>query len=168
MDFTHDALIARAASWLTGSTNCSVVITDMVTGHETPDAIGFSSSGMVALIECKASRADFFADARKPHRIHPERGMGGHRWYMTPVGLVSLDELPDRWGLLEVTPNTVKQVVKAQYWRDRNHRGEVNLLVSAMRRIGNRKVKGVSVKVYTYYDNKKSKSTLGILVDEDE
>ena len=53
------------------------------------------------MIECKASRADFFADRKKPARQHPDvMGLGHGRYYMTPPNLVRADEVPEGWGLL--------------------------------------------------------------------
>ncbi len=92
---------------------------------EIPDAIGWLRSGVSLLIECKASRADFLSDAVKPSRrsskasvsggpepsnaeppIKPPRkteGLGAYRFYLAPSGLLHPDELPEGWGLLELT-----------------------------------------------------------------
>jgi len=69
-----------------------------------PDAIGFravSSETETVLVEVKVSRGDFLADARKPHR-EAGNGIGLFRYYMCPAGLISPDEVPERWGLLWV------------------------------------------------------------------
>lgn len=55
------------------------------------------------LVEAKASRADFLADARKPHRLDQATGIGRWRYYLCPEGLIQPEELPPRWGLLWVT-----------------------------------------------------------------
>ncbi|WP_407503022.1 hypothetical protein [Xanthomonas euvesicatoria] len=66
------------------------------------------------LIEVKVSRADFLADARKEHRINPAQGVGKWRYFMCPEGLIDVDELPERWGLLWVSgKGTVKAVAGA-------------------------------------------------------
>ncbi|UXF74641.1 hypothetical protein K7574_21340 (plasmid) [Stenotrophomonas maltophilia] len=66
------------------------------------------------LIEVKVSRADFLADARKEHRINPAQGVGKWRYFMCPEGLIDVDEMPERWGLLWVTnKGTVKAVAGA-------------------------------------------------------
>ncbi|GBQ90079.1 hypothetical protein GCM10007866_16160 [Gluconobacter albidus] len=71
---------------------------------ESPDAIGYRVSDMInggsTIVECKVSRSDFLADRKKPHR--QTGGMGKWRYFMCPEGLISPDELPDKWGLLHV------------------------------------------------------------------
>jgi len=69
----HAQLVALAARWL--KRDHPLVITEM-TAWESPDALGWKSSESTTLVECKASRADFLADAKKFFREHPEYGMG--------------------------------------------------------------------------------------------
>lgn len=52
------------------------------------------------LVECKVSRADFLADKAKPHRH--AGGVGNWRYFLAPEGLIAPDELPAKWGLVEV------------------------------------------------------------------
>lgn len=52
------------------------------------------------LVECKVTRSDFLADKAKPHRH--VGGIGNWRYYMAPEGLISPEELPEKWGLVEV------------------------------------------------------------------
>lgn len=52
------------------------------------------------LVEVKVSRADFLRDKHKPHR--KAGGMGDYRYYLCPEGIITLDDLPERWGLLWV------------------------------------------------------------------
>jgi hypothetical protein len=73
---------------------------------EIPDAIGFRAgvfNEASVLVEVKVSRGDFLADVKKPHRVEPAKGMGAYRYFMVPEGLISADELPEKWGLIEVT-----------------------------------------------------------------
>lgn len=100
-DLTHAELVALAERWLWRQ-GCGVVLREFSTiaTAEIPDAIGWRI-GVSILIECKASRADFLADRRKPFRANPEEGVGDWRFYLTPQGLVRPDELPEGWGLLE-------------------------------------------------------------------
>lgn len=78
---------------------------DMVALAVSCDAIGFragvSDEGSI-LVEVKTSRADFFADRQKRFREIPERGLGHYRYYMAPAGMVAVDELPEKWGLIEI------------------------------------------------------------------
>lgn len=60
---THSTLVSRAKKWL--QQKHSIVVTEMGTSGEEPDAIGFRM-GFSTLIECKTSRSDYYADRRKP------------------------------------------------------------------------------------------------------
>lgn len=104
MDLTHDQLVTIAGRWLT-SNGCGFSFTEMGVPDytkENPDALGFAAADLSVLIECKLSRSDFLSDKNKPFRKNPEQGVGDFRYYMAPRGLINLEELPDKWGLLEV------------------------------------------------------------------
>ena len=140
-EISHKELVDRAFMYLRFSMMCSVVFKERITStSENPDAIGFRS-GFSYLIECKASRADFFGDKKKYFRRKPESGMGCKRYFMCPVGMVEPDELPSGWGLLEVhekPPKQNRRVTKAKEsvsFPERNLQSEVSYLVSAIRRI---------------------------------
>jgi len=142
----HRDLILAAAAWL--KRKHSVIITDMVSGAgEIPDAIGFGSQGST-LIECKASRGDFKADAHKMFR-HKRHGMGNARYYMAPEGMIKAEELPEDWGLLEVNAKGKTRELKKPLLDRCDSDREVRLLLSAIRRIGQNPPEGISVKVYT-------------------
>jgi len=84
-------------------------------GIEIPDAIGWKGSGgRSILVECKVSRSDFRADAKKVHR-HPmiRSAVGQSRYYLVPRGLLAPEEVPEKWGLLEVRGATIKVLKKA-------------------------------------------------------
>lgn len=138
---THDDLVKRAGRWLRTTKRCAVVATELTTGaQETPDAIGWSAHYSF-VVECKVSRADFRADQNKLFRAYPEQGMGERRYYMTPPGLISPEELPAGWGLLEVCGRTVRVVRESQHpeksWSPPftpNHREERRVLLSIIRR----------------------------------
>lgn len=109
---THASLCAIAARWLrrshsAGGHGCQVAFTECRNNDsEAPDAIGFRAVGWCdgsVAVECKTTRGDFLADARKPHRATPDAGMGRWRYYLAPEGLIDVAELPSGWGLLEVT-----------------------------------------------------------------
>ena len=111
---THDELVARAVRWLRGTQRCSVVVSETVSGaFEEPDAIGWRNVFHSILVECKTSRADFFAEMKPKHRRMPMMGMGKWRYYMTPPGLLRVEELPTEWGLLEVHEKYVRVKHKA-------------------------------------------------------
>ncbi|WP_244118691.1 hypothetical protein [Burkholderia gladioli] len=62
------------------------------------------------MIEAKASRADFLADARKPHRM--DGGLGTYRFYLCPPDIIDVCDLPARWGLLYAEGRRVREVVR--------------------------------------------------------
>lgn len=145
----HSDLVVLAARWL--RRRYPIVITEIASAAlEAPDALGVSSWGGTTLIECKASRADFLADAKKRFRRDPDIGMGIHRYYLCPAGMIGASELPKGWGLLYVTENRrgVYQKVKAAP-QERSAEAEQSVLVSILRRIGQEAPQGVSIKCYT-------------------
>jgi hypothetical protein len=95
---SHCQLVKIAARWLREECRCAIVITELVTtAPETADAIGWSYGGRHScMIECKISRGDFFKDKAKG-----SRRMGQFKYYLVPKGLITIDELPEGWGLLE-------------------------------------------------------------------
>lgn len=109
--FSHSQLCKLALNWLKrpqsrGGHGCKVAIDECRTGWggEIPDALGYRYDGSyldgTVLVECKVSRADFLADKGKPHR--QAGGVGNWRYFMAPEGIISVHELPDKWGLVEV------------------------------------------------------------------
>ena len=146
---THCELVKIAERWLVCSRKCGAVLTELVTlGMETPDAIGFRD-GTSTLIECKTSRSDFLADARKLFRRNPWMGMGTFRFYLCPVGVITVQDLPEKWGLIWVNEKgKAKMQVGPQgnIWSsqeafrfvEKNVQAEQAMLVSALRRIQGR------------------------------
>ena len=113
-------LVARAERWLRNTRHCGVVLLERACGgtSEIPDAIGWSRAYWSILVECKTSRADFLRDRRKHFRgaegsFGGSRGMGQRRFYLTPPGLVRVDELPAGWGLVEVHGNKCRVMKEA-------------------------------------------------------
>lgn len=156
---THAELVKRAAKWLQGR-GCSVVATEIVSGRETPDAIGWRRASST-LIECKATRADFRADQKKFFRKHDRYGLGSSRYYMAPAGLLlCIDEVPSKWGFLEVHGQRVMVVRRSEPFPSHDKGREIKLLLSCIRRIGQTTPKGVSVRFYTYQT--KCTATLGV------
>lgn len=108
----HRELCEAAQAWLLrpasrSGPGCRVAFSEVQT-HDTAevaDAIGFRTSDVQAnsiLIEVKVSRSDFLADKKKPHRNGERPGLGTFRYYLAPVGLLKVKDLPPRWGLIEV------------------------------------------------------------------
>lgn len=155
---THQELVCAAAMWL--KMRCAVVITELVTTGETPDAIGWQGTHSI-LIECKVSKADFLADQKKMFRRSPEFGIGQHRYYLTPVGLLSVDDLQLKWGLLELTESGIRMVRQSDHFEEVNSRHEMRLLLSTLRRIGHNAPRAVSIRCYTI--ESKNTATLGVM-----
>lgn len=155
---THNQLVERAAKWL--RKKYPVVVTEMVSQGEEPDAIGFAG-GFSTLIECKASRADYLSEKRKRYG-HRRIGMGDFKYYLTPHDLVKPEELPEGWGLMYVSGKGVKIVVEAPQIYNKDHRSEQGLLLSCIRRLGPTSPEGVSVRFYTYMKGNKKRATLGV------
>lgn len=113
MKMTHKELCALAVNWLQrpmsrSGPGCTVAVSETANwiNGEVPDAIGWrpyrhARSGSV-VVEVKVSRADFLADANKPHRKVAVDGMGAYRYFMAPEGVIKLADLPAKWGLVEV------------------------------------------------------------------
>ncbi len=126
-----------AVDWLRRY-RCGVVLSEQACASgEMPDAIGWKKTCHSVLLECKVSRADFLADRDKPFRQKPEIGLGCERYYMVPKSLLRVDELPPRWGLLEVSGRNVEKVKgSARNLRSETGFGyEMNLLLASLRRV---------------------------------
>lgn len=145
----HRSLCLLAGKWLKNTRlydipTCPYVAVELVTANsgELADVFGWNYWTSV-LIEVKVSRSDFLADAKKPFRINPEDGMGEHRFYCCPKGLIAPEELPEKWGLLYEDNGkiTVEKVAERQ---TANHRSEKTILMSVMRR------EGIKPKVFNY------------------
>ena len=146
----HDTLVARAERWLKNSATipdsygtkpynvrCPVVLANFVSSSwEVPDAIGWCYGGSVSiLVECKVSRADFFADAKKPFRQRPQSGMGIYRYFFAPPNILSVSDLPPLWGLIEQRGRSVDIIRLAERHREFHRVHEMKMLWSALRRV---------------------------------
>lgn len=135
---THAQLVKLAERWLR-SYRCSIVLSEQTADSgEVPDVIGWRSNYDSVLVECKVSRADFFADQNKPVRRCPQAGMGSRRFYLTPKALLHPGELPLGWGLLEASKREVQMIVRPARQNQRNQAGlmaEMGLLLASLRRV---------------------------------
>lgn len=114
---THADLVQRAERWLK-TRGCVVILSEVrsLQNLEIPDAIGWGyNSALSYLVECKATRPDYLRDKKKIFR-HPghQFALGRYRYYMAPPKLIKPEEVPKRWGLLEVHPKTVRVKKKAE------------------------------------------------------
>jgi len=159
---THSDLVKAAAAWL--RRRCSVVITEIATTGEQPDAIGWSGAFSI-LVECKISLSDFRADKKKFFRSNGEYGMGCQRFYCMPKGMLnSIEELPFGWGLLEYDGHHIYERFTVHRSNDYNQRHEIEILLSTLRRIGINAPTGISIKCYKY--TTKLNATVGIAQEE--
>ncbi|MFS2025190.1 adenylosuccinate synthase [Massilia sp. CT11-137] len=157
MSFSHQELCSLAVNWLQRAPRrsgpaCQVAFSEAKGGWngEIPDAIGFRTAaedeGSV-VVEVKVSRSDYLADRAKAHRQDGALGMGLYRYYMAPEGIISVQELPQGWGLVEVSSKrvlrvlaghvTVKRADQAAWRHERALNREWLLLASMLSRVGN-------------------------------
>lgn len=168
---THTQLVDIARRWLVQVKRCSVVTTEIKHQQvcESPDALGWDYLSS-HLIEVKATRADFLSDRKKPFRINSGQGMGCHRWYLAPQGVIFPEDLPSGWGLLEVpvgkkTPRVVRDSQPQEY----NAKAETLILISLLRR-GAITAPGVNIRVFTievYQQDREARTTMCVQPEQE-
>lgn len=108
---THNELSEIARRWLLRANSakgpgCNIALKEVgaLFDTEIADAWGYrwGWQGGSVLVEVKVSRSDFLRDKHKPHRQPGVPALGDWRYYMCPEGLLSLDDMPEGWGLLWV------------------------------------------------------------------
>jgi hypothetical protein len=161
MSATHSDLVAAASKWL--QKKCAVVVTEIATTGEEPDALGWQGTHST-LVECKASRADYLRDKAKAFRQREEFGLGQARYFCAPRGMLDADELPPAWGLLEFEDGKLR-VAKVSDAFGPNTRQEVRILLSCLRRLGKTALVGCSIRHYTI--ETRNRATLGVLAEEE-
>lgn len=132
----HSDLVRYVADWLRSERGYRTILTEGSCAGtvEEPDVIAWSR-GRSTLVECKRSRADFLADRKKAFRAEPAAGMGRTRLYAAAPGIILPKDVPDRWGLLEVTDGgRVQLVVTPGTFSQWNRDGEIVLLAAALER----------------------------------
>ncbi|CAH7356183.1 conserved hypothetical protein [Vibrio chagasii] len=156
---THSDLNAIAVKWLRRPNNyknrdrsgasCICAFSEVISSShsgEVADAIGFKTADGTEtfLCEIKVSMSDFKKDKLKPHRQNPSQGMGNYRYYVVPELLgVTVDDLPDKWGLITVSERGVCSVKhglgitgrKEDFYFESNRDAEVALLTLLMKKI---------------------------------
>lgn len=157
---THANLVTIASEWLRKreEMRCSVITTELFvldaaegTSGEQADAIGWWGHWST-LVECKASRHDFFDNRNKKWL-----GMGRYRYFLVPQGLVTPSEIPSGWGLLEWDGAKVHTSIVAPLRDDYDVYHEMDLLITAIR--CNKPSTGMRV---TYYSSPVNVATMGI------
>jgi len=135
----HSNLVFQAAKWLEREHQCPLVFQEpKAIAGEIPDVIGFFDGGDSVLIECKVTRADLQSDKHKSYRFYPEDGMGDYRFIATTSDVwgYSCISLPEKWGLLISYRDGFNVEIEAERFESSNKRGEVCLLVAAIRQMG--------------------------------
>jgi hypothetical protein len=168
---THDDLVEIGRLWLmrpwrnasnAGHAACCLVLTEIVTSaSETPDVIGWNSYSSI-LIECKTSRSDFAADAKKYFRMHPYKGMGCQRYYLAPGGLLKEEEIPEGWGFIEVDENRKTHVRRVSTMFESNRANEVRVLLSFLRRLHVDAGPHAAIRVFNLVTSKEPRATATI------
>jgi hypothetical protein len=104
---THAHLVLRAQMYMRNALQCNPVFLERgcARTNEMPDAVGWHS-GQCIVIECKTSKSDLLADAKKTFRIQPSLGMGQRRYYLLTIDLYNEIEkelsryIPETWGII--------------------------------------------------------------------
>lgn len=110
---THAELVDRAVRWLKVTKRCGVVFREHYMVDEIPDALGFRHSWSIC-VECKTSVADFRADLLKATRRRGYHERPALRcYYLCAPGLITVDMLPEGWGLLYAEPRLVRVIREA-------------------------------------------------------
>lgn len=153
---THKEAVEIAYKWVLNNGSCGFAFKELVTiAGEIPDVIGFGGWDHSIMIEVKVTRSDFLADRKKVFRIHPHLGVGKHRAFCCPTGLIKKEELPEGWGLIYISEKGKAQAVHLP-WRgpiETRHKGfqrnidnERSLMYSALRRLH---LRGLIKEIYT-------------------
>lgn len=161
---THEKLVKAAVAWLRRY-GCGVVLSEQsCASGETPDAIGWKRACHSVVVECKISRADFLADADKTFRMKPEKGMGCERFYLAPAGLISVNEVPPGWGLLELRGRELIELLAGSKTMRTavGFRYEMNLLLASLRRVEVR-IEPQSITDFLKWKNRMSEYNRGTL-----
>ncbi len=161
---THEKLVKAAVAWLRRY-GCGVVLSEQsCASGETPDAIGWKRACHSVVVECKVSRADFLADADKTFRVKPEKGMGCERFYLATAGLISANEVPPGWGLLELRGRELIELLAgSKKMRTAvGFRYEMNLLLASLRRVEVR-IEPQSITDFLKWKNRMSEYNRGTL-----
>lgn len=134
----HTALVKRAAAWLVGTRRCVLVLQEANCWavNEFPDAIGWLVDGRSIMVECKTSRADFHRDKHKASRRLRDVGMGRERWYLAPRGVLTAEDMPPGYGLLEMHGTRRLRVIAEADTAERPGRqdAEIKLLIATSRK----------------------------------
>lgn len=146
-DLDHSDLCKIGVDLLKRRFGCNFAVRELVTfSSETPDCFGVRNAGQESyLVEVKVSRSDFLRDRKKSFRKRPQEGVGMFRYYMAPQGLITIEDLPDKWGLIEVDAkgnckvahgHKPKKIADPDFvFTERSLRSELTIVHSFLRRM---------------------------------
>jgi len=82
--------------------------------------------------EVKVSRADFLHELRQPDKRAPLEDLCAATYFVAPHGVVSLQELPQGWGLLELQANGLRMRQEAKHRSQPNSPAVYHALMKRM------------------------------------
>lgn len=134
---THKDLVIRGVKWLKNNHHYKyrspIVLPEYsCSANSIPDVIGISAD-RTTVLECKVSRSDFKADAKKGHRRYINQ-LGNSRFYLVPTGLITPEEINNGWGLLYCHDHKIT-IEKESDWFTETRNQEYRVLYSLIRRI---------------------------------
>lgn len=155
--------LCQIASKYCKKIGCSVILEEFVAGSsEQPDVLAFKS-GFSLVIECKVSRSDFLNDKNKYHRRRdPKYAMGNFRFYCCPKDLIKKEEIPEGWGLIYIDNKKIEVIIGPKsnvlgqddtILFQANKRAENIMLISALRKMNEKKSNNMNYQVYTLKEN---------------
>jgi hypothetical protein len=143
-DDLHKTLVEASFKYLVDM-GCGVVISDVRSGGECPDVLGWYKRNSI-MIECKTTASDLCDRKSKLFRKYPEMGVGVYRYYCIPKGL----EIPNpfrRWGVLEYENGGLTKTKPAEAQGKINSTHETLLLLNTLLKLGGvDEVVGVSIR----------------------
>jgi len=145
--YSHSELVELGYKYLMKTIRCSFAFKELSgLAVEIPDVIGFMvGTPATFLLECKTSRSDSLADKKKPFREDSDLGMGSYRSFLCEPGIIKVEDLPPRWGLLYAKDGKVRRVHGFKrdtfhpknpfFFPGKNLQAEWSLMGSALRRM---------------------------------
>jgi len=136
---THAELVIRGARWFKNNQNSNLRFPIILPEYKCyadsiPDVIGLNHYHS-AVIECKISRSDYFADQHKKHRQWLVQ-LGNFRFYLCPNGLLKPTEINNGWGLLYCYPNKITIEKESNFFPPTETRQqEYQVMYSVIRRL---------------------------------
>jgi hypothetical protein len=140
---THRELCIIGANWLKNHKRWTfrkpyILIELCPIYGESPDVFGLDSYHNL-LIEVKITKADFRNDLKKKYR-QEGKGIGATRYYLCPSGVITIQELPDKWGLLYCDEKGKIEVIKeSMQFTERDLGHEICIMQSVIRRLAGQK-----------------------------